>query len=42
MKVSKAACAYEPKLIRLFWELGDKCAGLTMSIKEEVEDQVRI
>jgi hypothetical protein len=30
LKASKASCAYEPKAIRLFWDLIGKCAGLPM------------
>jgi hypothetical protein len=42
LKVSKARCVYEPKLLRLFWELIGKCAGLTMSMKEEEADEIWI
>ena len=42
VKVNKGMCVYEPKLIRLFWELIDKCAGLTMNMVEEEEsDKLR-
>ncbi len=42
LKVSKGRCVYEPKLIRLFRELIDKCAGLTMNMVEEEEsDKLR-
>jgi hypothetical protein len=42
LKVSKTSCAYEPKLLGLFWELiGTECAGLKMSMEEEETDEIR-
>ena len=40
--VNKASCVYEPKLIRLFLELIHKFSVLTMNMKEEETDEVRI
>ena len=40
--VSKASCVYEPKVIKLFWNLIGKCTGLTMSMEEEEDDEIRV
>ena len=42
LKFSRTSYVYEPKLIRPFWEIIHKFSVLTMNMKEEETDEVRI